>query len=312
MVLNVYADESAITGKIIVISGYMGTPDDWGNAVKRWRIVLKNYRVKHFHFRQFNSKDDCDKPSSPYYKWSWKKRDGFFYDLAMSIGQSLIPVGCDYDLERHRNDGLTMNHYETLFKMFFQDVALATSRHFPQMTSHDRILFVCDGNPNKKWTDTFKEVHASVAKAVPIFGGLAFEDDERPAHCGLQLADYLAAIFRQNVEEKRKTGAQRKPRIIDIIVFRNLGAPEPSDFNFAAMPQPIFETMIEAMRMDEQRQKKEWLARGVNRKYYPHEHADSIRSIGQKIAHKNLGKVKQWMQDLPHIESAFGKRPKSA
>src|SRR2546427_9851987 len=101
MILTVYADESSVADKIVVVGAYMATPEEWRHAVKRWRSVLGGYRVKNFHFRQFNSKDDCQKPSSPYYKWSWKKRDSYFYDLGMSIGQSLVPIGGDYFLEGH-------------------------------------------------------------------------------------------------------------------------------------------------------------------------------------------------------------------
>ncbi len=228
MILTIYADESAEAGKIVVVGGYMATPDQWGHAVKRWRTVLENYKVKHFHFRQFNSRADCQKSSSPYFQWSWKKRDNFFYDLAMSMGQKLVPIGGDYFLEGHIKCGHTSDPYEMLFKTFFRDVTLVVSRHFPTMTGkefQDKIMFICDVNPNNHWTNTFKSVHGSLMQTMPMLGGLSFENDEDPAHCGLQMADYLAAIFRQNASEKRKTGTQRKPRIIDFIVFRNLGDP---------------------------------------------------------------------------------------
>jgi len=294
--LQVYADESERNG-VIVVGGYMAAPDEWKAIAKRWKQVLSDYRVKHFHFREFNSKDRCKETSSPYYGWTPAKRDSFFYALGMSIGPNAVPVGADYFLKKHREEGLMHDPYEVLFSMFFRCISEVTTTHFPQLkgeTDSDKILTICDKNPNKHWTKTFQDV---LSKTTDLrLDGLSFEDDESSLHIGLQAADYAAAIYCQNTEMKRTTGIQRKPRVIDFIVFRNLGNPLAKGFNFSFMPQPAFELMVEALRQEIGRQKRKWEKLGItDQKYYPLEHVESVKKTADKIAPSKKGDLINWI-----------------
>jgi hypothetical protein len=240
-------------------------------------------------------------PKSPYYNWSWKKRDSFFYDLALAIGQNAVPVCGDYALGKHKELGLDSEPFEHLFKAFFNDVGVGLAHHWPSLNGpnfKEKIHFVCDDNPNKRWTDTFREVHCQAKQMDERIGGISFENDEDPAHTGLQVADYLIALYRQNAFEKSETGQHQKPRIIDLIVYRNLDHPGSHGINASFMPQPIFEVMIEAFRKDEQAQKQRWKARGnKGQKYYPLEHVQSVVKTAAMITPNKRGEFLKWARE---------------
>ena len=71
--------------------------EHWGNAGEKYLEIMG---IKNLS-GEFPLKELCASPSSPYYGWSWKKRDSFFYDLALAIGQKAVPVCGSYPFEKH-------------------------------------------------------------------------------------------------------------------------------------------------------------------------------------------------------------------
>jgi hypothetical protein len=127
---------------------------------------------------------------------------------------------------------------------------------------------------------------------------ISFRDDQDPKYMGLQAADYIAAIYRQAAYDKSESGEKRNPRIIDVILFRNLDDPRLQGLNLSFMPEPAFELMTEAFRIDERNHKRQWKAQGITgRKYYPLDYADSIKAVCDKIAPAKRGEFIKWMRN---------------
>jgi hypothetical protein len=274
MMLQVFFDETAKSkgGKdeFIAIGGCVALKDDWVGVQNGWQAVLKKYDVKSFHFREFNAKASKTNPESNYYQWDDQRREDFFYDLAMVMSRTIVPVGGDYPVKKHREICLDGDPIKNVFAAFFNDVREAVSDYWPELSGnegHEKILFVYDMGAGDKWNKPLHEAHRFFKERDERFGTLAFDDDKSCPP--LQMADFFCGIYRQVSERRTASGQWQQYRIVDIILFRHLRSPE-HDLGLANMSESKFKILIANLREDEKRQKREWKRRGISGKiYYP-------------------------------------------
>src|SRR5438046_2113209 len=149
VMLLAYFDESITSNKgesFIVVGGYIALREHWLSFSDKWRAILDNYGLKNFHFREFNAKANYSNPNSQFYKWDDAKRDDCFYDLAMLMSETIVPVGGDYSIALHQKLHIGDDLFENVFADFYRDVRVGVTDHWPAFgkESSERILFVYD------------------------------------------------------------------------------------------------------------------------------------------------------------------------
>jgi hypothetical protein len=277
VILKVYFDESESFDadghpKVIVVGGYIAIKDEWRKFTDEWRAVLDRNGIKNFHFHQFHAKTDA--VDNPYHGWADEQRDEYFYDLAMVLSERLVPVGGNYDAKTHGELSILSDPIDSVFKMFFSDVQVAATEHWPQFTGGDfenKILFVFDRTTNRNWLVPLIHNHRLKGDLDSRFGGLSIENDEDPRHLGLQAADFYCGIFRQASEIFYTARQLVDYRIIDIIMSRHLRE-QSHPWSLAKLDPFKFRIMIDYFREDLKRQKREWNKQGIKQVYYPLKH----------------------------------------
>src|SRR5258706_427932 len=148
VMLRVYADESGTGGTgTPVLCGFVDAAENWGRFVKRWGAVLKEYNAPHFHFREFVDKDNRYKiPNNPFLKWSEKKRDNFFYDLALTACGTAVPLGGLVNIPKLQELGNTDNPFARAMGVFYHSFSITMASHWPCYDG--KVAFVFDRNEN--------------------------------------------------------------------------------------------------------------------------------------------------------------------
>jgi hypothetical protein len=274
MMVHVYFDESAKDPKkLVVIGGFMALKKDWEAFTLKWQDVLNKYHVKNgFHFREFNTKANKD------YQWSSEKRRNYFYELGMLLCErTIIPIATSYPVENHIKSSMPGHPIENVYGAFFRDVFTTAGKHWPDYRG--KILFTYDHGAGIEWTEPLHKMHQMFKKDERC-GVLAFDDDKDC--CPLQAADFFCNIFRQAEETAISSHqAVRQPRIIDLIICRNL-LPKQHPWSYQHISN--FKLTVADMIEDEKRQKRAWKRRGITGKtYYPFLHHPVV-SVATKNA----------------------------
>lgn len=273
MILKIYADESGTNdvdgqepgSSVPILCGFIQTPDYWKGFCSQWKKILNDHRAPYFHFREFANKHLYSKSSSPYYGWSYKKRDGFLYELALLASDSAIPMGGFFSAKRNRELNLEKNPFEVTIIKFFESLLTELDIHFPNYQG--KVLLVLDSCEDEKWLAAINSIYASFAAKDERFGGLTFEDDKDPKHLPLQAADLYSYVSRQLAEKVYEEGKIQPFRLLDFMLNRNMN-PKMRNLNPIA-----WERLVRLMREDQKRQKALWASQGNPRKqYYPEEH----------------------------------------
>jgi hypothetical protein len=119
MIVGYYFDESGILprDKVMVLAGFMVSPDDAARISKKWNGVLKRFRVRsHFHAKEFYAPPEKVKESTtnPYSGWSAKKRDKYISALdAIMADPALRLKGVAVDARSFRSKTLAERRYLT-------------------------------------------------------------------------------------------------------------------------------------------------------------------------------------------------------
>src|ERR1039457_1814144 len=275
VILKVYGDETGtndITGQqpgsaVPALSGLIDTSEYWTRFCVKWKKILDNYRAQFFHFREFASKHQCSKPSSPYYGWTDKKRHGFLYDLAIQISESAVPIGGACGAKRNYNLGLLGNPYEIAIRNFFESLIYELNLHWP--TYDGKVLLILDYSGDEKWLLPIHKIHSEYLLKDKRIGGLTFEDDKDEKHLPLQAADLTSYIFRQYAERFVENEGKVTPplRVLDIILNRNLNV------ELRQMKNTKWDKFVNLVCEDEKRQTAIWKKEGkLNQKYHPEIH----------------------------------------
>ena len=275
VILRVYADESGTndpTGKepgsrVPTIGGWIESPEYWTKFWRRWSAILDDYRAPYFHFREFANPKLYNKKSSPYYGWSEKQREGFLYDLALSAGETAVPIGSCYDAKLHYEKGGTGNTCEIAIRLFYKAFFQALDAHWPGFDG--QVLFVFDENDNvQKWATPILRAHKAWQAIDGRLGGVSFEDDLRCPP--LQAADMYAYSLRQQGERYMIGGhARQQHRALDFILGKNT-----NPLNRKLMPIR-WRRLVKAILDDRKRQKAIWAKQGKPKtEYYPQLHFD--------------------------------------
>jgi hypothetical protein len=94
-----------------------------------------------------------------------------------------------------------------------------------------------------------------------------FEDDK--VCCPLQAADFFCNMYRQSEERTINGNQLRQPRIIDLMICRNL-LPKKNPFSYSHIRN--FKITISRLREQEKRQQRKWKRKGIRRIFYPFLH----------------------------------------
>ena len=278
MLIKVYGDESGThdkTGKqkgseVPVVGGYFAPPEFWDNFNKQWQAVLDDpkYKAPYFHAKELEFHYRQRESKKPFYKWSDEKVADFKYDLAMVAGNGAIPIGGMAFAAGISQKGLNIDPFELAFTLFFNDLCEALNAR--KLFNVDRFSFVFDSHENESWRDYAHNVHAVFRKNNPNFGGISFEDDKDPLHCGLQAADLYASSIRRPAVPHMQSGGKLQPRrTIDLILMRHMRE-EGHSWNLSGIPDLVFRLMIGLFREDERRMRAQWKKQGIKgREYHP-------------------------------------------
>jgi hypothetical protein len=252
----VYADESGTEnlnpqkgkGSNPCLCGYIATPDFWAKFCDDWNKVLKDAKVKYFHFRELHKLERV-KEGNPYQGWDDDKADDFIFDLASVIGKGTLPVpfgGHDY-FKNIKMQNRLKDPYSHAFELFFKDLIVALDEHWPKFEGKVDLFF--ESNESQNWILPLTKKIEEWQKKDSRIGIPAFPkwDDERHG-IPLQAADMFAYASRQNAERLFDTQQPQLHRILDLILFKNL-RPKGHHYHYGDMNPLIWEIIIKEFRM---------------------------------------------------------------
>jgi hypothetical protein len=258
--LKLYADESGVhdDAEVTVLGGVMDKREYWEEFCREWGAVLNNYKVRHFHFREFRQSANT-KPTDTYYAWPLSKRRDFLYSLSMVLGHSAVPAGGAYATKRNAKLGIPKDPFEETIRSFYESVLAMLNLYWPD----ERVHVVFDDSKNRKWTGVIHEIHHEFKTKDKRICTLAFDDDE--TCMPLQGADFTSMLFRNTVKQYVDVEGQSSgdARIIDFIVHKN------QDPRFRRPDKKKFKKMIDDMRDDEATKTASWRSQGIKRTYIP-------------------------------------------
>ncbi|HTR40877.1 MAG TPA: DUF3800 domain-containing protein [Pseudomonadales bacterium] len=224
MMLTAYADESYTREegnfKHVTVGGFIAQASYWKTFCIEWAAALKKYRVKYFHFKEFNSKKFCNESRSDYLGWSDERREDFLYELAAIAGSVAVPFGGTVPASQFIKDGVTDDPVLVAYTAFFSDLRESIQSHWPKLTGQNfrnRVHFILDENEDKKWTIPFQQAYAVYKQREPIFGHFTAGNDKEDLP--LQAADLFVNATRQQGER-----FAQQPRILDLLLCKNLYA----------------------------------------------------------------------------------------
>jgi hypothetical protein len=225
--LQIYADESgthhpkgqAPGSEVPVVSGYMGNRDNWRKFENDWKVVLDNYKVAHFHAKEFERGK-----VEPYLSWSDEKRESFRYALAEIAGR-FIPVGGGYHIKEHHRENPGDQDYPYRLPIAYFFIDLGNSLQEWGLSS-EKISIIFDETTNKAWmAEIAGQIETMKASGLKIESH-TFGDDK--FYIPLQAADMLSHRTRQRhfekLERQAATGQQfyLPATVYDIVLCRNL------------------------------------------------------------------------------------------
>jgi hypothetical protein len=264
MTLKLYADESGIHSgaKVVVLAGLIESREYWQSFNHRWKGVLDNHAARYFHYREFRE-NAAAKQDSQYYGWSKEKRKNFIYRLAMLTGESAVPVGGGSRVERKFDSGANLNPFEQAIRNFYESTIKMLNLHWPKYDG--KVLIILDNCDEKEWTGPLHQIHTEYKNKDSRIGGLSFEDDKDPLHCGLQAADLSTMHFRNGANQYIDTpeGELIDASLIDFIVHKN------QDLDFRSLDKKKYEKLIFDIRDHEATQTALWRQQGIKKTYYP-------------------------------------------
>lgn len=260
--LKVYADETGIHegADVVLLSGLIESREYWLKFNREWQSVLTNYDASFFHYREFRKLANTN-PNDPYYGWSDEKRRHFIFRLAMIIGESAVPSGGAYAIERNTKLGIEKNPFAEAINAFYKSTIDILDKHWPEYDG--RILFIFDKCDKREWTVPLHEIHAEFRSKDSRIGAIAFADDRNPEHLALQAADFSGIHFRNVARQYVETeGHEVDIGIIDFLVNKNV------DVMFRNLPRAKTKKLIEEMREHETYAR----SKGFKGAYYPLQH----------------------------------------
>jgi hypothetical protein len=240
--LKVYADETGTHdgSDVVVLTGLIESREYWLKFNRQWKAVLDNYDAKFFHYREFREVANLT-PEDPYFGWSNDKRRNFLFRLAMVVGESAVPTGGAYAVERNTKLGITKNPFDEAIRSFFGSTIAMLDKHWPDYTG--KLLFVFDKTTNREWLDAIRAIHGEYKEKDLRVGDMVFEDDKDARHLGLQAADFSGMHFRNAARQYVQTeGREIDVRIIDFLVHKN------QDVAFRQLSKEKTKKLIEDMR----------------------------------------------------------------
>lgn len=208
VILQVFADESDTYrgGPTPSFCGFVQTKEYWVRFSKKWNHVLSDYGATYFHFREFADKKGNVK-NNPFQGWSERKRDSFFYDLALLCAEAAVPICASYNAKQHRSLSLKGDPYANTITLFFRDLGNQISIHWPNYRGE--ILLIVDACDNNEWLLPLNAIHQKCKAADQRIGDLVLADDKK--HAPLQAADLFAYAMRQRAGKQMAKHADGDP-----------------------------------------------------------------------------------------------------
>jgi hypothetical protein len=293
--LVVYTDESGTHegSPVPIFAGYVDTVENWARLCTEWQAVLDKYRAKYFHFRELGRKSRV-KPNNPYHGWSDEKAGDFLYELALVISKSAVPVGGNADAVAYKKHLIIGNPIKRSVEMFFKDFTVAVNSHWPG-SNEPVTFFFAQQEKNKAWAAMIHEVFYDCQKTDQRLKEYSFKDAKTGPGCqALQAADLAAYRTRQIAEKYYAENENGRPtkqpkRVLDFILMRNLravGDPE-HPYSLKGLNDIAFYLLINELRKDEKRQRREWAAQGNKDAVYHPEMHFPFKKYGIEIIKPN-------------------------
>lgn len=261
--LVVYSDETG-TGGIPKtgeepapgVYGWLATPEMWEDFRDKWKAGLALFDVPYFHFSELNPNVRQTK-GHPYSRLDRNRVDDFIYEMAVISSSGPIPFGGNVSqrltIGPSPDSFQTAAMYREMFYDFFADYKDVMDVYFPKETGKTSFFF--SDIDNDVWIRILNQVMKDVRQNNPSIAGEYTPIDpysERGMPC--QAADLFAYVNRQNSANIYKSGRVLRPRLLDLIIARQLYRVHPVLCILPQMPESEWRALVTDMR----KQKREF------------------------------------------------------
>lgn len=269
MTLMLYADETSVhdpTGQhagsdFPALSGLVEAKEYWDKFRRQWKVILNDFAAPYFHFKEFGF-EACKQPNSPYRTWSMEKKQGFIFELAMLISESIVPVGGASPAKHHYDLGTGIDPFEQTADNFFKSLICMLDVHWPRYSGSVALFIEKSGNT--RWTVPLAKVHREYQGKDSRIGALVFPKKGDPLHSeGLQAADLSSKIFRDEAKEYFNNDEKLSAGVLDFILGKN------QDPFFRAFERRKWRWLAGELRKHELETVASWRRQGIKMKYEP-------------------------------------------
>lgn len=192
-------DETGTDGcsKFMLVGGAIATPQNWDALEKAWNVLLREYGVCAYHWKEFN-----DQNNETFGGWSRSERDRFISAQESIVAEHTyfrVSVGVERAIHadiKRRMKGITGFHPKSDYSLCLHWLMFHSCEQLVQEYPDCRLNFLVEDGP---WTpgalQTYQRVATITAKRQPakhahhLAGFSSAPKGERPS---LEAADYIA------------------------------------------------------------------------------------------------------------------------